>query len=323
MLLLYNRMIVMTAAFALDMLLGDPRFLYHPVRIMGNMISGLESLYRKIFGKKEKAAGFAMVITMVAFWSILPAAVLLILYRINIYAGLVVEIFMGYQMIAAKDLCVESGYVYEALKCGDIELARKKVSMIVGRDTDRLDAEGITRAAVETVAENASDGVIAPLFYLAISGGAGAYLYKAINTMDSMTGYKNEKYINFGYAAAKLDDIANYIPARISGLLIIISAFILSYDGCNAWRIFKRDRYNHKSPNSAQTEAACAGALNIRLAGDAWYFGELYKKPYIGDDNRKIECDDIKKAHMLMIVSSIVFIVAAEMLLAAVGIYAG
>ena len=172
--------------------------------------------------------------------------------------------------------------------------------MIVGRDTERLTEEGIIRAAVETVAENASDGVIAPLCYIALGGPVLGFLYKGINTMDSMVGYHNEKYEYFGRAAARLDDAANFIPSRFSALLMVGAAFVLRMDWRNGWRIFLRDRRNHKSPNSAQTEAACAGILGVRLAGDAWYFGKLVKKPYIGDDSRPVEAEDIVRANRLM-----------------------
>lgn len=215
-------------------------------------------------------------------------------------AGIVIEGIMCWQILAAKSLKTESTKVETALYNNNIEEARFNVSMIVGRDTANLDAEGITKAAVETVAENSSDGVIAPLFYMLFGGAVAGFLYKGINTMDSMAGYKNEKYIDFGRAAAKLDDIANFIPARISALLMVVSAFILGYDAANAWKIFLRDRYKSTSPNAGQTEAACAGALGIELLGDAYYFGKLVKKPSIGDALRDIEPCGIHKANKLM-----------------------
>lgn len=190
--------------------------------------------------------------------------------------------------------------VYRCLKYQTLEEARKAVSMIVGRDTQSLTETGVTKAAVETVAESTSDGIIAPMFYMAIGGVPLMFLYKAINTMDSMLGYKNEKYLYFGRCAAKLDDAANFIPARISGCLMVAAAFLCGLDGKNAWKMFRRDRRNHASPNSAHTESAMAGALNVQLAGDAWYFGKLYKKPFIGDDIRPIECEDICRADRLM-----------------------
>jgi adenosylcobinamide-phosphate synthase len=204
----------------------------------------------------------------------------------------------------------EAGYsVRDPLLRGDIEGARKAVSMIVGRDTERLDEEGIAKAAVETVAENTSDGVTAPLFYMILFGGIGGIFYKAVNTMDSMTGYKNARYMYFGTAAARLDDIMNFIPARLSALALIASAFILKYDGKNAWKIFRRDRYKHASPNSAQTESVCAGALDLRLAGDAVYFGKKVSKPYIGDAIKEVEPDDIRRANRMLYVASALSVV--------------
>lgn len=207
---------------------------------------------------------------------------------------------MTYYLLAARSLRDESMAVCRKLEAGEIEGARYAVSMIVGRDTKPLSEAGIARAAVETVAENASDGVIAPLFYLAIGGPFLGWLYKAVNTMDSMVGYKNDRYLHFGRAAAKLDDLVNLIPSRLAALLLIVSAYLLRYDGKNAYRIWRRDRRNHKSPNSAQTESACAGALGLRLAGDAWYFGKLVTKPYIGDEIHPIEPQDIRRVNCLM-----------------------
>lgn len=212
---------------------------------------------------------------------------------------------MCYQLLAARSLRDESKKVYDALKTGDMEKSRHAVSMIVGRDTRSLTEEGVTKAAVETVAENTSDGIIAPLFYMMIGGAVGGFAYKAINTMDSMVGYKNEKYQYFGTAAALLDDVVNYIPARISGWLMILAAYLLNMNGKNAKKIYLRDRTQHASPNSAHTEAVMAGALEIQLAGDAWYFGELHKKPYIGDPIRKVEPEDILRSHRLMYATSV------------------
>ncbi|MCR5607989.1 MAG: adenosylcobinamide-phosphate synthase CbiB, partial [Lachnospiraceae bacterium] len=219
---------------------------------------------------------------------------------------------MTYYILATKCLRVESMKVYDCLKSGSLEESRKAVSMIVGRDTACLNEEGITKAAIETVAENTSDGVIAPMIYTAIGGPVLGFIYKGINTMDSMIGYKNDKYINFGRAAAKLDDVVNYIPARISAISMICAAFICRifggtniYSAKRAYNIFKRDRYNHKSPNSAQTESVCAGALGLKLAGDAVYFGKLVKKPFIGDETRKTEYEDIKRANNLMYITAV------------------
>lgn len=229
-----------------------------------------------------------------------PAVILSVAYKYFWQLGLALESFWCYQIFATKSLKVESDRVYIALKNKGLEAGRKAVSMIVGRDTQNLTEEGVTKAAVETVAENTSDGVIAPLFYMLIGGAVLGFTYKAINTMDSMVGYKNDKYQWFGTAAAKLDDVVNFIPARVSAVLMILAAYLTGMDGKNAARIFRRDRFNHKSPNSAQTEAVMAGALDVQLAGDAWYFGKLHKKPTIGDPVREMELLDIRRSHKLL-----------------------
>ena len=299
------------AGCILDWLMGDPYWLFHPVRFMGNMISALEARLRRLFPEHLLLAGGVLAGFMCLFWTLIPVLGFLGIYRGLLSFGIqrhwiyiclfVLESFFCGQLLAARSLQNESMKVCSALKEGDIEKARKAVSMIVGRDTAVLDRDGIARAAVETVAENTSDGVIAPFFFMAVFGPAGGFFYKAVNTMDSMVGYKNETYLLFGRAAAKMDDAVNWLPARLSGMLLTAAAWLLpGMDGKNAWRIFKRDRFNHASPNSAQGEAACAGALHLRLAGDAWYFGTLYKKPYIGDDDRPIRPDDIKGVCSLM-----------------------
>ena len=299
------------AGCILDWLMGDPYWLFHPVRFMGNMISALEARLRRLFPEHLLLAGGVLAGFMCLFWTLIPVLGFLGIYRGLLSFGIqrhwiyiclfVLESFFCGQLLAARSLQTESMKVCSALKEGDIEKARKAVSMIVGRDTAVLDRDGIARAAVETGAENTSDGVIAPFFFMAVFGPAGGFFYKAVNTMDSMVGYKNETYLLFGRAAAKMDDAVNWLPARLSGMLLTAAAWLLpGMDGKNAWRIFKRDRFNHASPNSAQGEAACAGALHLRLAGDAWYFGTLYKKPYIGDDDRPIRPDDIKGVCSLM-----------------------
>lgn len=313
-----DRIIVIVAAFLLDMICGDPHWLWHPVQGIGLIIKYVEAFLRRVFRInaereadkiRKRVAGVIMVILVIAI-SLVPVCLILYLAgRINRYVRLGVEIIICYQMLAARSLCVESMKVYYALRDGTIEDARTAVSMIVGRDTASLNEEGVTKAAVETVAENTSDGVIAPLFYMALFGVYGAFVYKAINTMDSMTGYKNDHYIYFGTCAAKLDDIANFIPARLGALLMVAASYLTGLDGKGAWRIFKRDRYNHASPNSAQSEAVCAGALSVELAGDAYYFGKLYKKKTIGDHIRDICPEDIKRANKLMYVTSILMVV--------------
>ena len=238
-----------------------------------------------------------------------PAVILSVAYKYFWQLGLALESFWCYQILATKSLKVESDRVYIALKDKGLEAGRKAVSMIVGRDTQNLTEEGVTKAAVETVAENTSDGVIAPLFYMLIGGAVLGFTYKAINTMDSMVGYKNDKYQWFGTAAAKLDDVVNFIPARVSAVLMILAAYLTGMDGKNAACIFRRDRFNHKSPNSAQTEAVMAGALDVQLAGDAWYFGKLVKKPTIGEDLRTVEAADIMRINRMMITASLIALV--------------
>lgn len=248
----------------------------------------------------ERAAGTLLVLVIVLVSAAVPFGILYLAYGWNPWLGLTLETFMCYQLLATRSLRDESKKVYDALQTGDLEKSRYAVSMIVGRDTQSLTEEGVTKAAVETVAENTSDGIIAPLFYMMIGGAVGGFAYKAINTMDSMVGYKNEKYQFFGTPAALLDDVVNYIPARLSAWLMILGAFLLKMNGKNAKKIYLRDRYQHASPNSAHTEAVMAGALEIQLAGDAWYFGELHKKPFIGDPIRKVEKEDILRSHKLM-----------------------
>ena len=300
--------IALAAGYLLDLLIGDPRWLYHPVCLIGNLITLLEKGIRKIFPKTKKGelfGGFLEVILVCLISLGVPCAVLSTLYRYMPLAGLVLETFWCYQLLATKSLKDESMKVYDRLKNGTIEEARYAVSMIVGRDTSELTEEGVTKAAVETVAENSSDGVIAPMLYMALGGAPLMFLYKGINTMDSMLGYKNDRYLYFGRCAAKLDDLANYIPARISGWLMVAAAFLTGMDGKNAAKIYKRDRRNHASPNSAQTEAAVAGALRVQLAGNAYYFGKLYEKPTIGDKLREVEPEDIRRANRLLYGASV------------------
>lgn len=300
--------IALAAGYLLDLLIGDPRWLYHPVCLIGNLIALLEKGIRKILPKTEKgelSGGFLEVVLVCLISLGVPCAVLSVLYRYLPLAGLVLETFWCYQLLATKSLKDESMKVYDRLKNGTIEEARYAVSMIVGRDTAELTEEGVTKAAVETVAENGSDGVIAPMLYMAVGGAPLMFLYKGINTMDSMLGYKNDRYLYFGRCAAKLDDLANYIPARISGWLMVAAAFLTGMDGKNAAKIYKRDRRNHASPNSAQTEAAVAGALRVQLAGNACYFGKLYEKPTIGDKLREVEPEDIRRANRLLYGASV------------------
>ena len=289
--------------FILDCLIGDPYDMPHPVRLIGKLISDTEGFVRKKF-KDLFRGGVFLVITVVLITAAVSGSLLFLAYHIHPAAGVIAESIMIFYLLAARNLRDESMKVFRAADSGDTEGARKAVSMIVGRDTSKLDLDGIVRAAVETVAENTSDGVTAPMFWIAIGGAVGGFVYKAVNTMDSMIGYKNEKYKDLGRTAARLDDVLNFIPSRFTALLMVFSCPFIRLDGKNAYRIWKRDKRKHASPNSAQTESACAGALHLRLAGDAWYFGELHKKEYIGDDDRSIEPADIIRAGRLMYVSS-------------------
>lgn len=289
--------------FVLDFLFGDPVWLYHPVRLIGALTAFLEKQFRRLCGESkgaQLAAGAVLWLLVVTVSTAIPWLVLSITGHIHPALRFVIESFWCYQLLAAKSLKQESMKVYAELKKGDLKLARRAVSMIVGRDTAGLNEAGITKAAVETIAENTSDGVTAPLLFMMIGGAPLGFFYKAVNTMDSMIGYKDEKYLYIGRCAAKLDDVLNFIPARLSAVLMIAAAWLLKMDGKGAWRIYKRDRRKHASPNSAQTEAVCAGALQIRLAGDAFYFGKLYKKEFIGDDLRPVEAEDIGRANRLM-----------------------
>ena len=309
------------AGFLLDFLLGDPVWLYHPVRVIGNFISFGEKTLRRLFPKTpggELAAGTVLWFLTAGLSFLIPSAVLLGAQMIHPALRFLVESFWCYQILAARCLVKESRKVYDRLKENDLSGARTAVSMIVGRDTENLTYEGVTKAAVETVAENTSDGVTAPLLFLLLGGAPLGFLYKAVNTMDSMLGYKNEKYLYFGRFPARMDDVFNYIPSRITALLMITAAFLTGMDGKNAWRIYLRDRRKHASPNAAQTEAVCAGALRIRLAGDAVYFGKLYKKEYLGDDLRPIEAEDIRRAGKLMYVTAALMLVVFGALKAAV-----
>lgn len=308
----------MLTGFILDCIIGDPYRLPHPVRLIGKIISQLEKMIRKKMKNNLIAGGIILNLTTVFLSGGVSFAVLYICYHWNKWLGTAVESVMCFQLIAAKCLKTESMKVYRAIEKNDIEGARKAVSMIVGRDTDVLDEKGIIRAAVETVAENTSDGVTAPLFCIMLGGAPLGFAYKAANTLDSMVGYKNEKYREIGFFSAKLDDVLNFIPSRVTALIMIAASPVLGLSGKNAFKIWRRDRRKHASPNSAQTESACAGALMVRLAGDAYYFGELHKKPYIGDACRDIENRDIVRANRLMYGASIAVLVIGAVLRAVI-----
>ena len=326
--------------FFLDLVFADPVWIPHPVVLMGKCISKMERILRDDFsgvsgekerdradstGFEEKNAGrmnsltpggefirgavLAVFLPLSVFF--LSLGICRLCLRIHPALYFAMEAFWCYQALAAKGLANEAFSVSRVLKTGNLEAAREQVSRIVGRDTKDLDEAGVIRASVETVAENSSDGVTAPLFYMLTGGAPLALAYKAINTMDSMIGYRNEQYLYFGRAAARLDDAANFLPSRITAMFWIAAAFFDSEaDGRHAWKIFRRDRYRHSSPNSAQTESACAGALHIRLAGPASYFGKKVNKPWIGDDDRPVEAEDIRRSVRLMWISCLLALIA-------------
>ena len=293
--------------FCLDLLLGDPHWAPHPVRLIGWLIAALEKALRRIFPDTKNGlltAGVFLVILVLGLSAGCTVLLLWLCTLVSPWLAFAVEVILSYQLLAARALRDESMKVCRCLEAGDLPGGRHAVSMIVGRDTDRLDETGVARAAVETVAENASDGVIAPLIFLAIGGAPLGMLYKAANTMDSMVGYKNDRYLYFGRCAARLDDVLNFIPARLAGALMCLAAPFAGLDEKDAWRIFLRDRKNHKSPNSAHTEAAAAGALHVQLAGPNYYFGKLVETPTIGDDLRAVEPTDIRRVNRLMLAAS-------------------
>ncbi len=330
-------MIALPAAVILDIIIGDPPKVPHPIRLIGKCISYLDDR----LCKPNRPAHIQFILGMTMWFIVMlltfgvTASVTIVSYRLNAVFGAVVETILSTYILAAGSLRDETMKVYDSLgRCKPfggsedeerrLKEARGNLSMIVGRDTQALDEAGIVRAAVETVAENTSDGVLAPLLYLAVGGPVLGMCYKAINTMDSMTGYHNEKYEYFGKFAARADDVANLIPSRLSAWLMMTAALLLgltgrfgrfissrpevSYSFAGAVRVWVRDRYKHKSPNSAQTESVCAGSLGIRLGGSSYYGGRLVEKPYIGDDRRPIETDDIKRAISLMFTSEILAI---------------
>lgn len=294
--------------FIIDFILGDPHSIPHPVVGIGKLISAMEKILRRLFPKTvwgENVAGGVLWLIVAFVSTAIPAVLLRFCHGISPWLRLAAESLMCWQILATKSLRDESMKVYDALQTGDLERSRYAVSMIVGRDTARLDEAGVTRATVETVAENTSDGVVAPLLFLAVGGAPIGFFYKAVNTMDSMLGYVEPPYKNIGLIPAKMDDVMNFIPSRLSALLMLMAGGLLRLDVKNGWRIFKRDRFNHASPNSAQTESVCAGLMGLRLAGDAWYHGVLHKKLYIGDEMRPIRHTDIPLAGRLLYATAI------------------
>ncbi|WP_195958757.1 adenosylcobinamide-phosphate synthase CbiB [Clostridium saudiense] len=298
-------MIEIILGFLLDLIVGDPQNPIHPIRIIGSLCKTVEKFFRSILKRYLKVAGLLTWILVVFIVFIFNYLLLKVTYRINPSVTMILGSVMIYFCISTKALKIEGLKVVKYVIKDDIEGARKQLSYIVGRDTKNLDKESILKAVVETVAENMSDGVIAPLFYAGIGGAPLAFLYKAVNTMDSMFGYKNDKYIEFGYFPAKLDDVFNYIPARLSGYFIVVVSFILGLDYKNSFKIYKRDKNNHSSPNSAHPEAAVAGALNVQLGGPSYYFGKLVEKQTIGDDREKIDINKVNNTNNILYCSAV------------------
>lgn len=286
--------------FLLDFLLGDPRKIPHPVCGIGWLCQKGEQLLRQAIPQRERLAGSLLVVFVLLITGFIAFGLCFLAKLFSVWLYLFVQTVMCWQALAARSLKKESLKVYHQVEKGSLTGARQAVAMIVGRDTQNLSMEQVIKAAVETVAENLSDGVIAPLFFMALGGGPLALCYKAVNTLDSMIGYKNDRYLRFGTTAAKLDDLVNWLPARLAAGLMILAAWFTGYDAKEALRIYRRDRYCHASPNSAHTEAVCAGALGVQLAGNAYYFGKLYTKPTIGDSKRPVCGEDIPSANVLM-----------------------
>ncbi len=339
--LLICHMIALVLAVLLDLMVGDPHWLFHPIRLVGWLIGTLE---RSLLGeaprkprsekssdprngksrnprseksrdpRSERVRGTLLCVVVITVTLAVIGLIQTMAYGIHVICGISVEVILTCYILAARNLRDESRKVYLDLEEGSKEKARADLSMIVGRDTERLEEDGILRAAVETVSENTSDGVIAPLLYAALGGPIAAYLYKAVNTMDSMVGYRNERYEYFGKTAARLDDFVNFIPSRLSALGMIAAAYLSGIfsekvSGTNARRIWKRDRRKHASPNSAQTESVCAGALGIRLGGPSDYGGIRKEKPYLGDPVRNIERKDILRANGLMFLTEAILLI--------------
>lgn len=317
-------LVAVVCGFILDLFFGDPLWMPHPICLIGNLIGFLEKKLRKIAGDDSSnllVAGFCLVVIILTFSFVVPYYILVLAKSISPWLAFVVETIMFYQIFAIKSLKDESEKVYDKLIHSTIEQARIQLSWIVGRDTAELSKEEVTKGTIETIAENTADGVIAPMFFMIIGGAPLAFLYKGINTMDSMVGYKNEQFLYFGRCAARLDDIANFIPARISAFFMIVATVVLNYNYKNAIKIFLRDRYKHLSPNSAQTESVVAGALGITLGGGHYYFGKFVPKEVMGDEINKVRFEDIKKTNKIMYASSaigllIFFIIKSLYLLA-------
>ncbi len=296
-------------AFILDILIGDPRWLPHPVKMIGMCIEYLEKILLRLFAS-ERMAGIFLAFLIVIGTYLITIEVIRFSYGMGKFWGIAASVIIIFYSLSIRDLLKETGNVLKALKSGDLKRARKNLSRIVGRDTHDLSEQQVATGCIETSAESSVDGIIAPLFYAFLGGPALAMAYKSINTLDSMVGYKNEKYVNFGWASANLDDIANFIPARIAAIILPISSFICGEDYSNSVKILKRDGQKHTSPNSGIPEAAIAGALRIRLGGPSVYNGVVSNKPYIGDPQNSIDYNDISSTTRIVMVSAIISVVS-------------
>lgn len=310
--LVFFSTLALVMGVVLDAILGDPKGWPHLIKWFGRVIAYLEKKLYSISNKR--LSGKLLVVAVLLLCGGIPALMLAVSWRISPWLFLALESLLCWQLLASKSLRDESMPVYDALKNQNVKEARAALSWIVGRDTAALDDAGIARAAVETVAENTADGVAAPLLYITLGGAALGCVYKAVNTMDSMVGYRNQRYEQFGRCAARLDDVLNYLPARICALVMMLTCPLCGLSAQNAWRIWRRDRHKHASPNSAQTEAVMAGALGVQLAGDAWYAGKLHQKPTIGDAARPIEAQDIRRAHRMLLVTSLLLFLLSILL---------
>ena len=318
--MLYHALAFITG-FIMDLIVGDPRSIPHPVRFFGKLIEVLDKKFHldgqeDYVNKKNLRNGVFLVIILILVTLAIYSVVLGFVYYVNKAAGVLAEALMTWQLLAVKSLNTESMKVYNALNEKGIKEARREISMLVSRDTASLDETDVIKATVETVSENTCDGVIAPLFYIALGGPVLGAVYKAVNTADSMIGYKNERYLYFGRAAAKLDDLVNFIPARLAALIMLLSAKLLVLDTANAYKIYRRDANKTSSPNAGQTESVCAGALGISLGGDTSYFGKLVKKAVIGEPLREAEVEDIKAANEMMVCTAIIFAMSAFLIMA-------
>ena len=317
---LYEIPLVLLLGFILDLLFGDPEFILHPVVLIGRLISITEAALRKIFPKNklgERIAGFFLAIIVILISFVVPFVILYGVGRIpraGFVIKMVLQVFWCWQILAMKTLAKEGRMVYGKVVRDDLPAARKQVSRIVGRDTENLSMTGVIKACIETIAESTSDGIIAPMIFIAIGGVPLGFMYKGVNTLDSMVGYRNEKYRYFGSASAWLDDIFNFIPARITAFLLMASAKLWGYDSKNARRIWKRDHIKTLSPNSGSPESAVAGALHIQLGGDANYFGEHYEKETLGDPEREVVAKDIPRTTKLMYGSSFLGLLVLELI---------